>query len=63
MVTIHAGAFFVLISTLGCLHLWVLIHLILRVYLSCSRQVVRLELVMQLMDLLMQFLIVLFSIC
>jgi len=53
MVTVHAGALLVLISTSSCLYLWILIYLILRVYLSCSRQVVRVELVMQLMDLLM----------
>jgi len=53
MVTVHAGALIVLISTSSCLYLWILIHLILRVYLSCSRQVARVELVMQLVDLLM----------
>jgi len=62
MVTVHAGALLVLISTSSCLYLWILIHLILRVYLSCSRQVVRVELVMELVDLLMQVLIVLLSI-
>jgi len=61
MVTIHARAFLVLISTSSCLHLWILIHLILRIQLSCSRQVVGVELVMQLVDLLMQVLIVLLS--
>ena len=62
MVVVHAGNFDVPISTGGLLHLWILIHLILRVYLSCSRQVMRMELVMQLVDLLMQILIVLLSI-
>jgi len=62
MVTVHAGSFLVLISTSGCLHLWILIHLILRIQLSCSKQVVWVELVMQLVDLLVQVLIVLFII-
>jgi len=52
MVTVHAGALLVLISTSDCLHHWIHIHLILRIQLSCSRQVVRVELVMQLVDLL-----------
>jgi len=62
MVTVHAGALLVLISTSRCSYLRILIHLVLRVQLSCSRQVVRVELVMQLVDLLMQVLILLLSI-
>jgi len=62
MVTVHAGTFLVLISTSGFLHLQILIHLILRIQLSCSRLVVRVELVTQLVDLLMQVLIVLLNI-
>jgi len=62
MVTVHDGALLALISTSGCFYLWILIHFILRVQLSCSRQVVRVELVMQLVDLLMQVFIVLLSI-
>ena len=62
MVTVHAGAFLVLIFTSGSFLLWILVHLILRIQLSCSRQVVRVELVMQLVDVLVQVLIVLLSI-
>jgi len=62
MVTVHARALLVLISTSSCSYLGILIHLVLRVQLSCSRQVVRVELIMQLVDLLMQVLIVLPSI-
>ena len=62
MVTVHARAFLVLISTSSYIHLRIVIHLILRIQLSCSRQVERVELVMQLVDILMQVLIVLLSI-
>ena len=62
MIAIHARTLAVLIFTCYHLHLYVLIHLFLKIYLSCSKKVMGMELVMQLVDLLMQVLIVFLSI-